>query len=172
MELLECLKDINKFPDSENSGKISNNTTSINGRIYKDTLHLFYVLKRKEYVGYEEILVRVAEYSNDISKYLGFSSESKPFTDFLEKFKKHEELLFHGLNDFRDHFMHQFHVFVSGYIIINKIGFDKFKSKIRNSMIAYGKSEKDLNISKCNILRIWFLVSFFHDHAYIFEKDY
>lgn len=165
-ELLTCLKDLNK--DSKMKiGKIDKGTVH-NQKIYKDTLHLFYVLERNEYVGYEEILGRVADYANDISKYLELSSESKPFTDFLEKFKKHEELLLYGLSDFRDHFMHQFHVFVSGYIIINLIGFDKFKEKIQKSMNkALGKS---VEISDFNVLRIWFLVSFFHDHAYIFEK--
>lgn len=160
MGLLDCLKKID-----------SPQKNFINEKIYKDTLHLFYVLERKEYVGYEEILGRVADYANDISKYLGVTSESKPFADFLEKFEKHKELSHYGLNDFRDHFMHQFHVFVSGYIIINLIGFDVFQKQIENSMkLVLGKSENQLNISNCHILRIWFLVSFFHDHAYIYEK--
>lgn len=162
MNLLISLKNLDKDAIEK---------SPINKKIYKDTLHLFYVLKRKEYVGYEEILGRVAEYANDVSKHLELSSESKPFTDFLEKFKRHEELLLYGLNDFRDHFMHQFHVFVSGYIIINLIGFKEFKEKIISSMTnAFDKSQEQLKISDFNILRIWFLVSFFHDHAYIFEK--
>ncbi|MDR7666623.1 hypothetical protein RG963_12720 [Methanosarcina sp. Z-7115] len=158
--LLNCLKKM-KCPPKD----------SINGKIYIDTLHLFYVLKRKEYVGYNEILDRVARYINNISTYFGLTSKSKPFTDFLDKFKKHEELLLDGLNDYRDHFMHEFHVFVSGYIIINLIEFDFFQTQIQKSMIlALGKSQKQLKIPEFNVLRIWFLISFFHDHAYIFEK--
>lgn len=165
MKLLDCLKKID-YPTKKSIDK-----EKTAEKIYKDTLHLFYVLERNEYVGYEEILGRVAGYVNDISKYLGLTSESKSFTDFLEKFKKHEELLLYGLNDFRDHFMHQFHVFISGYIIIHLLDFNIFKKQIENSLkMVLDKTETQLNISKCEILRIWFLVSFFHDHAYIFEK--
>lgn len=80
INLLEVLK---KFePSSE-----------INKKIYEDTLHLFFVLKRKEYIGYEEILERITGYVKDISEHLGLTEEIKSFNRFLEEFKKHEELL-------------------------------------------------------------------------------
>jgi hypothetical protein len=175
VELINLANKINyskEKPSKEKPPKeLSELKPTINEKIYTDTLHLFYVLKRKEYIGYEEILDRVTEYANDISKHLGLTTESEPFTKFLDKFKKHEELLLYGLNDYRDHFMHQFHVFVSGYIIINLIGIEYFQSKIQESMkLALKEAGQNLVISECNVLRIWFLVSFYHDHAYIFEK--
>ena len=51
------------------------------------------MLKRKEYIGYEEILERITGYVKDISEHLGLTEEIKSFNRFLEEFKKHEELL-------------------------------------------------------------------------------
>jgi hypothetical protein len=156
INLLEVLKKV------EPSGEI-------NKKIYKDTLHLFFVLKRKEYIGYEEILDRISGYVTDVSKYLELTeSEIESFNRFLDEFKKHEELLLYGLNDYRDHFMHQFHVFVSGYIIINKLGIEEFRSRIQNNMSQ--ALERDIKIYESDVLRIWFLTAFYHDCAYILEK--
>jgi len=148
--------------------KIINHPGKINQNIYEDTLHLFFVLKRKEYIGHEEILDRIIEYTNDISKYLDLKEETVSFNKFLNAFKKHEELLLYGLNDYRDHFMHQFHVFISGYIIINQLGIEEFRSRIQDNMNLTGHD--DIEISESDVLRIWFLTSFYHDYAYILEK--
>lgn len=159
MRLLDCLKDLKrKF--------VGIDKKEINQKIHEDTLHLFYVLNRHEYVGHDEILTRVEYYANDIFEHLELSCKSKNFTDFLDKFKKHEELLLEGLSDYRDHFMHQFHVFVTGYVIINLLGFEEFIPNTNTTKTV----DDPAKISEFNILRIWFLVSFFHDHAYIFEK--
>jgi hypothetical protein len=78
--------------------------------------------------------------------------------------------------------MHQFHVFVTGYIIINELGIDNFKSSIqesmewilRNNKIQYNKNivkdEDRYEVSDADVLRIWFLTAFYHDFAYILEK--
>ena len=155
INLLEVLKKL------EPSGEI-------NRKIYEDTLHLFFVLKRKEYIGYEEILERITGYVTDISKHLELTEEIVSFNKFLNEFKKHEELLLYGLNDYRDHFMHQFHVFVSGYIIINKLGIDDFRSRIQSNMRQALK--RNIEILESDVLRIWFWTSFYHDYAYILEK--
>lgn len=156
INLLEVLKNVASPSDK------------INRNIYEDTLHLFFVLKRKEYIGYEEILGRISGYVNDVSKHLELTEEIKSFNKLLEEFKKHEELLLYGLDDFRDHFMHQFHVFVSGYIIINELGIEEFRSKIQNNMRHALKS--NIEISDRDVLRIWFLTALYHDYAYILEK--
>jgi len=141
----------------------------INKKICDATLHLFFVLKRKEYIGHEEILDRITKYVKEVSKYLELTEEEiKSFDEFLEEFKTHEELLLYGLDDFRDHFMHQFHVFVSGYIIINKLGVKEFRSRIQDNMRQALKP--DIKISETDVLRIWFLTAFYHDYAYILEK--
>lgn len=167
INLLEALKRLEKKIEPSGSN---------NKKIYRDTKHLFFVFKDREYIGYEEILDRVIEYANDINEYLeneyleraeGYNS----FKKFLNQVRKHEELLFYGLNDFRDLFMHQFHVFVSGYIIINELGIDLFQSEIQKHMrYALGPKKQNLVISEDDVLRIWFLTAFYHDYAYIFEK--
>jgi hypothetical protein len=156
IKLLEVLKEI------EPSGEI-------NEKIYDDTVHLFFVLKRKEYIGYKEILDRITGYVNDIGVYLELTEEEfNSFNRFSDELKKHEELFLYGLNDHMDHFMHQFHVFVSGYIIINKLGIKEFRSRIQNNMSQ--ALERDIKISESDVLRIWFFTAFYHDHAYILEK--
>jgi hypothetical protein len=154
-----------------------------NHQIYQSTLHLFYVLKRKEYIGYEEILQRVIHYVKEIGIKLGLNKEITQYFEYnLDQFKKHEELLLTGLDRYRDHFMHQFHVFVTGYIIINELGIDNFKTSIRESMDwilrnnkgqynkDFAKDKEQYEISDADVLRIWFLTAFYHDFAYILQK--
>ncbi|MDY0128608.1 MAG: hypothetical protein RBR63_00200 [Methanosarcina vacuolata] len=142
----------------------------INSEIFRNTLHLFLVLKRNEYIGYEEILNRISGYANDISELLDLTEGmTGSFKKYLDEVKKHEELLLYGLNDYRDHFMHQFHVFISGYIIINKLGIEPFRLLIKESLEnILGK--KTFVPDKSDVLRIWFLTAFYHDYAYILEK--
>jgi len=157
IKLLEVLKSVEPPLDE------------INKKIYDATLHLFFVLKRKEYIGHEEILDRITKYVKEVSKYLELTEEEiKSFDEFLEEFKKHEELLLYGLKDYRDHFMHQFHVFVSGYIIINKLGVEEFRLRIQDNM--HQALKQNIKIFETDVLRIWFLTAFYHDYAYILEK--
>ncbi|AKB53408.1 hypothetical protein A9239_12555 [Methanosarcina sp. A14] len=189
--LLENLKKM-KFPGPKDKVEQLDSTKKpisgkpvhpTNYQIYQSTLHLFLVLKRNEYVGYEEILRRVIHYVKGIGTKLGLNEEITHYFEYnLDQFKKHEELLLSGLDRYRDHFMHQFHVFVTGYIIINELGIDNFKSSIsesmnwilRNNKTQYEKDcEKDkklYEISDADVLRIWFLTAFYHDFAYILQK--
>lgn len=183
MNLLDNLKELKE--------NITKSEKDVNEKIYYDTLNLFYELKGGEYIGYEEILDRVIEYIYDISTHLDLSEEIQFYNKFLTEFKKHEELLLYGLNDYRDHFMHQFHVFIIGYIIINKLDIEHIRKMIELNMELVYKLEtqcmekeslpdkcnqkmntwiKNFEISKEDVLRIWFLTSFYHDFAYILEK--
>lgn len=175
---LHCTKfkaGTNKDVCDENSSldpKVITYPEEINKKIFEATLHLFLVLKRNEYIGYDEILDRVSEYATEVTELLDLKGDmTRSFKEFLEEVRKHEELLLCGLNDYRDHFMHQFHVFVSGYIIINKLGIDIFRSRIQNSMnYILGKKKLGFELSNSDVLRIWFLAAFYHDYAYILEK--
>lgn len=154
-----------------------------NREIYNATLHLFLVLKRREFIGHDEILRRITHYVMAIGEKLGLNMEIiKYFQINLDQFQKHEELLLSGLDNYRDHFIHQFHVFVSGYIIINELGIENFKLSIQKSMNQIlSLNNKSQNDKKCDndeeykildadVLRIWFLTAFYHDFAYILEK--
>jgi hypothetical protein len=166
MELVENLKKMN--PQG-----------ATNKSIHEATLHLFLVLERNELIGYDEILERITDYVIDISEQLSLKGEmTDTFERNLSRFRKHEALLLSGLNSYRDHFMHQFHVFVTGYIIINELGIDVFKSHIQDSMHwilspknkDFATESKQYTVSEDHVLRIWFLTAFYHDHAYVLEK--
>jgi hypothetical protein len=184
-------QDNNELSDTTNKMKLSGPTNKMklldppknirhitNGEIYEDTLHLFLVLKRKEFIGNDEILRRITHYVMGIGAKLGLNKEIlKYFKNNLDQFQKHEEYLLSGLDKYRDHFIHQFHVFVSGYIIINELGIENFKLSIQKSMnwiLSQNNNECDngeeYRISDADVLRIWFLTAFYHDFAYILEK--
>lgn len=139
---------------------------ALNHRIYNFTYRLFLVLYRKEYVGHEEIMTRVTHYADDLAYELDISS-NEFFKRLLERFKRHEDLLLYETEGYRDHFMHQFHVFIAGYIILNYLGLDKICKCVNNSL---KHTQPNLSLTEENILRIWFLTSFMHDIAYIFES--
>lgn len=71
---------------------------------------------------------------------------------------------------YREHFIHQFQVFLLGYYLINR------KEALRKSLINYLRKRSDRydNVSDdgmlVDILRIWFLASIFHDFAYSVGK--
>lgn len=108
---------------------------------------------------------RVIHYVKGIGTKLGLNEEITHYFEYnLDQFKKHEELLLSGLDRYRDHFMHQFHVFVTGYIIINELGIDNFKSSISESMnwiLRNNKTqyEKDCEKDKKNCMRFLMLMS-------------
>lgn len=178
LENIKNIKDevkVNKdICDVNSSTKIERSKCpeQINKEIYDITLDLFYELKRKEYIGYDEILNSISEYMNNISKLLNLNADmTRSFKEFLEGVRKHEELLLFGLNDYRDHFVHQFHVFISGYIIINELGIDIFMNQIKeNKEYILGKEKFSYETSRSDVLRIWFLAASYHDYAYILEK--
>lgn len=156
MRLLELLKDI-----TPNQG-------SVNQEIYNHTHHLFCAFYRKEYVGHEEIMTRVTNYTDDLAgKDVLNICPTGFFEELLERRIEYEDLMLYKTEGYRDHFMHQFHVFVTGYIILNHIGLDKICEWV-NKSLKYTQHSLELNVK--NILRIWFLTSFIHDTAYVFER--
>ena len=129
--------------------------------VYLITKKLLYVLVRRRYFGYRAIMARVRGYICDVCDLLSLDNE--PVKSLLDNFSRHEDLVLYSNANYRDHFMHQFHVFVSGYIVLHFVGVDKI-TKILNDNYMLGRGRR---LSDVNTLRIWFLASFFHDNCYI-----
>ena len=115
--------------------------------------------------GNTEIFDRVLNLISCLSKVFGLPDKIR---ELAEKFEEHESILY-NLSKYRDHFIHQAHVFLLGYVIINKIGLNNFEKIFFNSL-----KENNLltttGTNKPDILKTWFLASFFHDVAYAIEK--
>jgi hypothetical protein len=150
INLLRSLKEIKE--------DIKDNTDN---EIYNITKKLFYVLKRRRYFGYLSIMGRIEGYIGDICDILDL--DRKPIEKLLESFRKHEDLMLYSNANYRDHFMHQFHVFVVGYIILHYLGIDIATNALNDNLAI----DHDRKLGVKNILRIWFLSSFFHDNCYI-----
>ena len=140
-----------------------------NKKIYDLTKHLFFVFQRHTYIGYEEIMIRTMLYIKDVFK----SVDMEKYYDLTEKklidFMDHEKLMLYSTEKYRDHFMHQFHVFVMGYIFINAIGIDEIKKRI-NKRLQNVEEYQEIEIDDEGVLRIWVLIALFHDIAYIFQQ--
>ncbi len=140
-----------------------------NRKIYDLTKHLFFVFQRHTYIGYEEIMIRTMLYIKDVFK----SVDMEKYYDLTEKklidFMDHEKLMLYSTEKYRDHFMHQFHVFVMGYIFINAIGIGEIKKKI-NKRLQNVEEYQEIEIDDEGVLRIWVLIALFHDIAYIFQQ--
>lgn len=150
-------------------------TLSESSKIDKDSreilelvTHLFYVFQRHTYIGHDEIMKRVLYFTSDLGTKL---SLTLPFSELLDKFKDQEKLMLYDIDNYRDHFMHQFHVFVLGFVIINQIGVDYFVDKLnsRRTQISGFKDTDKLIDQKC-VFRMWAIIAFFHDICYLFQE--
>lgn len=145
--------------------KIKKNT--MNDKVFKLLFHLFLVFQRYTYMGHDEIIKRVIYFIEDMCK-----ATDLPASDLkklLEAFKSHENLMLYDIEQYRDHFMHQFHTFVLGYIIINLLGIDKIKDSI-NGRLRNTEHYRGITLEEDSIIRIWILTSLFHDICYLLEK--
>lgn len=66
---------------------------------------------------------------------------------------------------YREHFMHQFQVFLLGYYIINE--HDSIRTKLKEYL---NKGHEGPLYDLDDVLRVWFISSIFHDTAYSVEK--
>ena len=155
--------------EDDTSGSGDKNNYEGNKKIYALTRHLFYVFQRHTYIGYDEIMKRVMYYIEDVFDCLDMAEYYKITEGRLLKFRDHEQLMLYSTDRYRDHFMHQFHVFVLGYIFLNYIGIDHIR-KIINKKLQNTSSYNKIEIDNKGVLRIWALITLFHDIAYIFEK--
>ena len=91
----------------------------------------------------------------DISKYFQLPDE---FTNFIDEFRIREGAL-QSLVNYRDHFIHPFHVFCLGYVILKKWR----NSGGQGLLDSIGQDE---NLA----LKTWFVTSIYHDVGYPSEK--
>jgi hypothetical protein len=157
---------------SINSNKVFDQLYSIHYLIE----HLLYVLKRNTYYG-DEILERVSCFISDLLKTLGLHEDI--FGEVWSSLRRHEDLMLYRIEKYRDHFMHQFHVFISGYIIIYSYGIEFFQDSLnqlhkRDIIKFYDEEAKKqtttLTFSKIDVIRVWALAALFHDCGYVFQK--
>lgn len=89
------------------------------------------------------------------------------FSKKYSKDYKDQEGALQSVDDYRDHFIHPFHVFCLGYYIIcnNDQLMDLIKTKISNIPIQ-SPTEQDLEF----IIKTWFVTSIYHDIGYPAEK--
>lgn len=140
-----------------------------NNELYRLIEHLFFVFKRHTYIGFDEILKRVMYFIKDLFDLLDMEDYYGLIESKLKEFKDHEQLMLYGIEKYRDHFMHQFHVFIFGYILLNYLGIEKIKKTINKKLKNTSEFNK-VAIDNDGVLRMWILMSFFHDITYIFEE--
>lgn len=83
------------------------------------------------------------------------------FTEFIDEFYKREGAL-QSLLDYREHFIHPFHVFCLGFVILRK-----WKEEKWPGLFDIMNMEKE---DETCILRKWFVASIYHDVGYPSEK--
>jgi hypothetical protein len=138
--------------------------------VYNLVQHLFFVLQRQTYIGYDELMQRVLYFIKDLFDLLGLEDYFALFEGKLKEFRDHERFMLYDIAKYRDHFMHQFHVFVLGYVVLSFIGPSSITSSI-NKRLQNTSEYNKVEIDNAAVLRIWALISFFHDITYLFE-DY
>lgn len=84
---------------------------------------------------------------------------STKFTDYIYEYRTREGAL-QSIIDYREHFIHPFHVFCLGYFIL-----DKWRESYPNNVI-FTSIDKNENIC----LNKWFIASIYHDVGYPSEK--
>ena len=131
--------------------------------------HLFYVLKRNTYYG-EAILLRINRFIEDLLRVIGLPENI--FINVWESLRRHEDLMLYSIENYRDHLMHQFHVFVTGYMLIYSYGIEMLLGLVNQHYAEFIQSthNDDKKFTKIDIIRIWTLTALFHDCGYAFEK--
>lgn len=139
-------------------------------KVLNGLTHIFHVFERGTYIGWAEIAKRIDHFVQEISSVLGLPR--KGLLSEFDKLRRYEELLLDEISQYRDHFIHQFHTFALGFIIILRIGVEKF-GRWANNQLKVRKEyfQKDFDeLDTRSVLRIWFLISFYHDYAYILQR--
>jgi len=80
---------------------------------------------------------------------------------YIDDYKRREGTLQSILSDYRDHFIHSFHVFCLGYYILNQWRIDDNEIM---PLDIIGTDKENLDLKK------WFLTAIFHDVGYPAQK--
>lgn len=77
--------------------------------------------------------------------------------DLLKAWQSYEDIIYLTRSSYRDHFMHQFYVFLLGTFFLDRLYLNVLKGK--------SHSERS-DVTRFRLLRRWFLASIFHDIGY------
>jgi len=145
------------------SPTLSRACSSLNYIVYHKKIQDF--IKNGE--NYEDIASEILHSLDMIYKIKSGSSFKIPL---LKNFKDYEKLLF-NLPKYRDHFIHQFQVFLVGSVIIDKMYEISKEQKIDNFADYFFKSLCILEVNTPMCDDAWLITSTIHDLAYPIEKS-
>lgn len=150
--------------------RASKNLDSAVKTILSASIHLFDVFNRRTYIGWEEISDRINHYADEMCDVLAL-----PKLNILGRFKelgRYDELLLSDIPQYREHFIHQFHAFILGLLVILEIGIDEFAGWANDQLETRSRvfHKHPNKIDARSVIRIWFLACFFHDYAYILQQ--
>lgn len=90
--------------------------------------------------------------------------------DLLKAWEKYQDIIFLTRSTYRDHFIHQFYVFLTGCFFLDPLYINYInKIKEKNKKLK-DKEESYKEISRARFFRRWFLASVFHDIGYPAES--
>lgn len=96
------------------------------------------------------------DYIKDISACFGLP---EGFVKYIDEYKIREGAL-QSIARYRDHFIHPFHVFCLGFIILNR-----WRYEVRGQKLL-----ERIDINEDLVLKKWFIASIYHDVGYPSEK--
>ena len=103
----------------------------------------------------------------DIAGAFGISDETMKYCELLNEY----EPVLHQIASYRGHYVHQFNVFLNGYVILKNLDqeclsifFDGFIGK--NDHFSAYPADKKLD----ELLKAWFIIALFHDIGYPISK--
>jgi hypothetical protein len=112
-------------------------------------------------IGEENCYKRTIDLAEAIAKGLNLTTN---LTEIFRELEKFDTLLRSTDVSYREHFLHQFQVFLSGYCIINK------NKPFRDLLAKYLAKQGLPNAGIDDVVTCWFLASIFHDSAYSIER--
>jgi hypothetical protein len=124
-----------------------------------DTISEFYEpleVTVEDIFGIEKIYDTVATYVTEIAQDLNLQSTS----DLIDNIGPAFESLLGTDVRYREHFIHQFQVFLLGYYLINE------KESLQQLLIQYLHNHWSPNCNMDDVIRVWFITSMFHDCGY------
>ncbi len=123
-------------------------------------------VKREDGRPHIQYLKILSEHLPTIIKALKIKAE---LINYLQPLNDYQIILFH-LPAYREHFVHQFNVFLIGYLILNNVNdvwFEHFR-KVLDANTT--NSDPTISHSSLDVFRTWFLASMMHDTGYPLGK--
>ncbi len=136
-------------------------TDEVNKKIHKRLKEFYGQLKIEiqDIGGIDEIYYKMTRLISDVAQILDLRST----LDIIDNVGPAFESLLGTDVRYREHFLHQFQVFLLGYYLINK------KKSLREILLNHLK-KIDPSCDLDDVLTVWFVASMFHDFAYSVGK--